>query len=105
MDPAGTAAFIQRRGRTVVVKRAGVTPDAIVKAKVLHGTPETLAGDRELARHLLTFAAADPGWASWPVPPIAGDHVVFDGRTHLIDGAKTPSDGEDQMLHVVTTIG
>lgn len=105
MDALQIAGFIDRHGETVTVSRAGVSPDATVKAKIIRGVPETFAGDKHVARHKLTIAAGDSGWGSWPVPPRGGDVVAFDGRDHTIDGAKSAKVGEDGALYHVTVIG
>lgn len=105
MDPLQLAAFIQRHGETVTISRDGVSPDASVKAKVRQGVPEDFVGDKHVARHTLTIAAADAGWGSWPVPPVAGDRITFDGRPHLVDGVRAPKLGEDRALYALTIIG
>lgn len=103
MDAHSVGEMVLREGQTVTVTRGATS--ATVKAKIREGTPETVAGDRHVARHKLTFTPIDPGWAGFPVPPLAGDTVAFDGRDHLLDGVKSPKSGDETLLYVATSIG
>ncbi len=89
MTPAEVYRLLARWGHAVTLRRPG-TPDvdATVKAHLRGGAPEDLEADRHVAAKTCVVAAADPGLASWPVPPAAGDQVVIGADRYIVTGVE-----------------
>ncbi|HEY0182350.1 MAG TPA: hypothetical protein VGC09_06025, partial [Rhodopila sp.] len=90
---AGRRRMLATRGRPMTLRRAnpadgGIVPaDLTVQGFLFPYAPERIAGPVRQGDAQVQMLADEIAAAGWPGPPRAGDWLVVDGATWLIQGA------------------